>query len=57
MPLREGSSEEVIQANIRELRKAGYSQAQAVAIAYKKAGKAQKTIKRGKKNGRKAKNR
>lgn len=40
MPLREGSSEEVISANIAELIRAGHEEKQAAAIAYKKAGKA-----------------
>jgi hypothetical protein len=39
MPLKEGSSEEVIKSNIEELVKAGHPQKQAVAIAMKKAGK------------------
>lgn len=39
MPLLEGSSEEVISANIKELIDAGHPRDQAVAIAYKKAGK------------------
>lgn len=33
MPLKEGSSADVVSANIRELVKEGYSQRQAVAIA------------------------
>lgn len=39
MPLKEGSSEETIQANIHELIAAGHPKEQAVAIAMKKAGK------------------
>jgi len=39
MPLREGSSQEVISANIAELIHAGHPQDQAVAIALSKAGK------------------
>ncbi len=39
MPLAKGSSEEVISGNIEELIKAGHSNAQAAAIAYKEAGK------------------
>lgn len=39
MPLEAGSSQKVISANIAELVRAGHSQAQAAAIAYKKAGK------------------
>lgn len=37
MPLRKGSSQATISANIRELRKAGYPEKQAVAIAMDKA--------------------
>jgi hypothetical protein len=39
MPLEEGSSEEVLQRNIKELIAAGHDSKQAAAIAYKKAGK------------------
>jgi hypothetical protein len=39
MPLKSGSSREVISDNIRELMRSGYPQKQAVAIALKKAGK------------------
>lgn len=39
MPLRKGSSREVISENIRELIKTGKPRDQAVAIAYRKAGK------------------
>ena len=42
MPLRKGSSQAVISANIRILIKEGYSREQAAAIAYKKAGKSRK---------------
>jgi hypothetical protein len=38
-PLKRGSSRAVVSFNIRELRRAGYPQSQAVAIALKKAGK------------------
>jgi hypothetical protein len=55
MPLKEGRSADIIAANIRELRNAGYSQDQAVAIAYKKAGKSNKKRKRGKKVSRQKK--
>lgn len=40
MPLKKGSSKEVIQANIEELIAAGHSPEQAAAIAYKEAGAA-----------------
>lgn len=40
MPLLEGSSDDVISANIAELIRAGHPRDQAVAIAYKKAGRA-----------------
>lgn len=39
MPLKAGKSKAVIQANIAELVRSGYSASQAAAIAYKKAGK------------------
>lgn len=39
MPLQEGSSNEAISANISKLMDEGYSQDQAIAIAYDKAGK------------------
>lgn len=42
MPLRKGSSRRTISANIAELVRSGKPKAQAVAIAYRKAGKAQK---------------
>jgi hypothetical protein len=37
-----GSSKEIIGGNIAELRRSGYPEAQAVAIAYSKAGKSKK---------------
>lgn len=42
MPLQEGSSDETIKANIRKLVSEGYPVKQAVAIAYKNAGRARK---------------
>lgn len=39
MPLMKGRSKEVISENIAELRRAGHPEDQAVAIAYKVAGK------------------
>ena len=42
MPLKSGKSQKVVSENIRELRAAGKPQAQAVAIAMKKAGKSPK---------------
>lgn len=47
MPLKKGSSRKVVSSNIREMRRAGYPQKQAVAAALRKAGKS-----RGGKRGR-----
>ena len=46
MPLKRGSSKKVVSANIRELRKSGHPQDQAVAIAMQKAGKSRRKRKR-----------
>jgi len=42
MPLKRGSSKRVIGSNIKELMASGRDQAQAVAIALKKAGKSRR---------------
>ena len=39
MPLKAGKSKKVFSANVRELRKSGYKETQAVAIAYSKKKK------------------
>lgn len=45
MPLKKGSSQKVISANIAELRRSGRPPDQAAAIAYKVAGKSTKKAK------------
>ena len=44
MPLRDGSSDEVIEANIAQLIAEGYPREQAIAIAMENAGRSQKTL-------------
>jgi len=39
MPLKKGSSDDVVRANIRKLVREGYPQQQAIAIALRQAGK------------------
>ena len=46
MPLREGSTDEVVSWNISELRHAGYPEDQSIAIAMSKAGRKKKTPKK-----------
>lgn len=46
MPLKKGKSKDTIAANIREMRKAGYSQDRAVAAAMDKAGRSKKKRKK-----------
>lgn len=46
MPLMRGSSKQVISSNIGELRKSGYPEKQAVAIAFSKARESSKKKKK-----------
>ena len=45
MPLKNGSSTEIINRNIAELVRTGYKPKQAVAIAFRKAGKEKPKVK------------
>jgi TRAP-type C4-dicarboxylate transport system permease large subunit len=48
MPLQPGKSKKVVSKNIKEMKKAGYKQDQAVAAALTKAGKSKRVKKGGK---------
>lgn len=43
MPLKQGSSDKSVSSNIKKLRKEGYPQKQAIAIAMSEAGRSNKT--------------
>ena len=42
MPLKRGKSDKTVSKNIKTLRKEGYKQSQAIAIAYNQAGRSRK---------------
>lgn len=44
MPLKTGKSNKVVGTNIKELKKSGYPQKQAVAIALRKSGKSKQPM-------------
>lgn len=46
MPLQKGSSRKTVSQNIREMRKSGHKQSQAVAVALREAGKSRDTKKK-----------
>lgn len=56
MPLLSGKGQHIINSNIAELRRSGKPEAQAVAIAYSKAGKGKKTKSAAKKVSKRNKN-